>query len=92
MKNSINLVSVIYLAEYNPDTEIDICLYMEAFAENFNNLTVRLQDYKYREGFGEGCMTFTLSRRLEKQERAEFKSQWETELIQLQFHTQKKLF
>ena len=69
MKNTINLVSVIYLAEYNPDTEIEICKELEKYAASYNNLTAKLQDYKHNEEFNEGCMSFTLSRRLEKQER-----------------------
>ena len=65
----------------------------QTYNQNDNiSLSERLQDYKHNEEFNEGCMTFTLSRRLEKQEREEFKSDWETERIMIQFHTQKKLF
>lgn len=92
MKNTIHLVSVVYLSEYNPDLEIEICKMMEAYATNFNNLTVQLQDYKHDSDLQEGCLTFTLSRGLSHGERSEFRSEWETESSQVQFHTQKKLF
>lgn len=92
MKNSINLISIIYLNEFDVTVDLAICEELEKYVANYNNLTVKLQDYSHNEEFAEGCLTFTLSRRLEKQEREEFKSDWETDRIQVQFHTQKKLF
>ena len=92
MKNTINLLSVVYLSAYDADIEIEICSSMEEWTSNFNNLTVKLQDYKHNEELEEGCMTFTLSRPLTRTEREEFRSEWETERIQLQFHKQRKLF
>ena len=92
MKNSIQLLSIIYLSEYDTDIEIEIVNQLEQYVSGFRNLTCRLQDYRHSEEFQEGYLTFTLSRSLDHKEREEFRSQWETDLIQLQFHSQKRLF
>jgi hypothetical protein len=92
MKNSINLISIIYLNEFNVDLDLEICQELEKQVTAFGDLTIKLQDYSYNEEFQEGCLTFTLSRRLSRQERSEIRSEWENTLMQVQFHSQKKLF
>lgn len=92
MKNSINLISIIFLSEFDINIYLAIYDELEKYVANYNNLTVKLQNYSHNDEFDEGCLTFSLSRRLEKQEREEFKSDWETDRIMIQFHTQKKLF
>jgi hypothetical protein len=97
MKNSnntrINLLSIVYLfEEYNADLQIGICKTIEEYSMQFPNLSVQLQDYVFNDDLMEGCMTFTLSRRLTKTERSEFKSQWEDNTVQVQFHSVPRLF
>jgi hypothetical protein len=90
--NNINLISIIYLNEFNVDLDLEICDELDKQALQFKDLTIKLQAYMHNEEFQEGCLTFTLSRKLTKQEREEIRSQWENTLIQVQFHSVPKLF
>lgn len=95
MKNSnneINLISIIYLNEFNVDLDLEICEKLEKQALQFKDLSIKLQGYMHSEEFQEGCLTFTLSRKLNKQEIEEIKSEWENILVQVQFHSIPKLF
>lgn len=89
--NTINLLSIVYIHDFDVNLQLNICTIIEETMKSYG-ASAKLQDYSYNDEFGEGCLTFTLSRRLERPEREELRSTWEDEFTQIQFHTQKKLF
>lgn len=90
MKNTINLISIIYQND-NFEIQLAICQVVEDTIKSLG-ATAQLQDYSFDDMNEEASLTFTLSRRLTKQEREELICSWEDEYTQVQFHAVKKLF